>query len=102
MESAAGLQRLSLQTLNSKISNAVIVGIVIRSQGVRTFTGKKDNTEKGVWNFTIRDSITDYINCTFWGSDGFINHMAQKFLVGDVGKIFYLFKTVRFVNNSFY
>lgn len=86
MEEVAGLQRLTLRTLNIKIVNAVIVGVIIRSAEVRVFTGKKDNNEKGVWNLTIRDSITDYINVTCWGNSGYINHLYSKFQVGDVGK----------------
>ena len=41
--------------------------------------------EKGVWNFTIRDSPHDLINAAYWGSSNFINKICQDFNIGDVG-----------------
>lgn len=35
--------------------------------------------------FTVRDSPTDYVNVTCWGSGSFIKDVAQSFKINDIG-----------------
>lgn len=42
--------------------------------------------ERSVLSFTLRDSPEDYINISCWGRKSFIDDLARKFKIGDVGK----------------
>ena len=44
---------------------------------------------RAVWNFTIRDSVQDFINATVWGSVEYINKLFTAYSVGSVGKLTY-------------
>ncbi|XP_048509838.1 meiosis-specific with OB domain-containing protein [Athalia rosae] len=83
----AGVQRLTLNSLQPEIKNALIVGIIISKQGVKTFQSKNTsyNTgERGVWNFTIRDSEVDFANVTVWGSSEYVEGLFVNFRIGHV------------------
>lgn len=43
-------------------------------------------SQRGVWNFTFRDSEADFINVTVWGSPAFIESCTDEFHVGSVGE----------------
>lgn len=45
-----------------------------------------DNSEKSVWSFTLRDSPSDFLNVTVWGSVDYIKNLNESHRVGDVGK----------------
>lgn len=87
--STVGVQRLSLCNLHTKITNSLIVGVIIAKQPYRIFPDKKNEGERGVWNFTLRDSVTDYINVTCWGKAAYVMFLDKTFLVGDVGRSFF-------------
>ncbi|XP_052741693.1 meiosis-specific with OB domain-containing protein isoform X2 [Bicyclus anynana] len=84
----AGVRKVCLNSLNIKIDNALIVGIIIAKNSPRTIGQKKKNGEsRGVMSFTLRDSIIDTINANVWGSEYFVITFYERFLVGDVVSI---------------
>ncbi|XP_014242888.2 meiosis-specific with OB domain-containing protein [Cimex lectularius] len=82
--SAAGVKKMTLSTLTPTSVNFFIVGVIIAKRNPKTFISKKDGTERGVWGFTFRDSPTDYINVTAWGSPSYTEYLASSFRTGDV------------------
>lgn len=82
------LQRVNLRNLNPNLTNILIVGIIIGKQRPRKFLDKKAPVEfyKGVWNFTLRDSVQDYINVTYWETSEVIFQKNDQFHTGDVGE----------------
>lgn len=96
-----GLQKVSLRELHPSISNALLVGIIIGKQRPRIFASKKNtqNETRAVWNFTLRDSIRDYVNVTCWGGNVPINHLSDESHIGDVVEIFKPRIEIRKVND---
>lgn len=41
---------------------------------------------RAVWNFTLRDTIDDFINVTVWGSVDYINKLFTTFHIGSIGE----------------
>lgn len=82
------LKRVSLKDLNPNLYNVLIVGIIIGKTRPRKFLDTKTSVEtyKAVWNFTLRDSKQDYINCAYWGASETIFNVNERFRTGDVGK----------------
>nr|XP_022905749.1 meiosis-specific with OB domain-containing protein [Onthophagus taurus] len=87
--SSIALRRLMIQQLEPDLNNVLIIGIIIAKQRPRKFTstGKDGISERGVWNFTLRDTPRDYINCTFWGQGEEIWKLAEAFQIGDVVEV---------------
>lgn len=86
----AGVQKVRLNNLNISLKNALIVGIVIAKNSPRTIGHKKKNGDsRGVTSFTMRDSEVDTINVDVWGSEYFILTFYERFLVGDVGNLYF-------------
>ncbi|XP_057666084.1 meiosis-specific with OB domain-containing protein [Diorhabda carinulata] len=86
-EHVVAVQRATLKDLNPYLTNILIVGAIIGKQKPRKFTDAKLNVHgvlRAVWNFTLRDSVKDYINVTYWGSAEVIFQANDKFNVGDV------------------
>lgn len=84
--STVGVQRICLKNLHTRITNSLIVGVIIAKQNHRIFQDKKQHNNRGVWNFTLRDSVNDYINITCWGTEEFVTFLSKNYHVGDVGK----------------
>ncbi|KAJ9578527.1 hypothetical protein L9F63_005256 [Diploptera punctata] len=83
----AGVTRLPIAALGENMPNVLIVGIIIAKQSIRLFNSKQSTSsesQRAVWNFTIRDSPYDLINSTFWGSKDYIINLADKFHIGDI------------------
>lgn len=80
-------QRVKLRELNPNISNILLIGIIIGKSRPKKFRDEKASvpTFKAVWTFTIRDSIRDYINASYWGASETIFHANDKFKTGDIG-----------------
>lgn len=85
-QSTVGVQRITLRNIHTHLTNSVIVGVIIAKQQHRVFPSKKEGPDRGVWNFTLRDSEIDYINVTCWGSAEYAQHLDMSFTVGDVGE----------------
>ena len=43
-------------------------------------------TERYSLGFTLRDSPTDFVNVTCWGTETFIMGIAKSFKLNDIGK----------------
>lgn len=86
---SVALQRTTLENLSPTLSNVLIVGIIIGKQKPRKYLDTKSPVAglyRAVWNFTLRDSVRDYINVTYWGSTEVIFQVNDKFHTRDVGK----------------
>lgn len=81
-------QRINIRNLDPNLDNVLVVGIVIGKQRPKKFvdTNAAVEAQRGVWNFTIRDSPQDYINVTYWGSSEAVFQANDKFYTGDIGK----------------
>lgn len=108
MASHMGVRRVALADICPGLDDTLIVGIIIASQSAKMINSKKgkkshngfhdcssvlsfcfyveDMSQRGVWNFTLRDSPADHVNVTVWGSPAFIESCVEEFHVGDVGK----------------
>lgn len=82
------LQRIPLREINPNLSNILVVAIIVGKTRPRKFLDTKVHvqTYRAVWNLTLRDSIRDYINCTYWGASETIFQADERFRTGDVGK----------------
>lgn len=43
-------------------------------------------SERFLVNFTLRDSVTAFVNVTCWGSENYIKDLCAGFCIGDIGK----------------
>ncbi|KAL0272009.1 UNVERIFIED_CONTAM: hypothetical protein PYX00_005147 [Menopon gallinae] len=84
---STGVRKLAIGALSPDVNNSLVIGVIIAKQGLRTFISKKDGEERGVWNFTLRDSPVDTINVTFWGSAEGASRTSEIFNIGDVGTV---------------
>lgn len=94
------VRKVSLRSITPEMSNVFLIGIIIAKQIPRTFDSSE--RKRGVWNFTFRDSVRDYINVTFWGDASTVIQMNIKFQIGDIGSYklplgnTYLYKSISF------
>ena len=82
------------------------MGLVLTKQAIRSFPDKKSRevtyensnmvsfsdpgSDRYKFSFTLRDSQSDYINATCWGSEQQINKMFQTFRINDISKDLFL------------
>lgn len=61
---------------------------------------------RAVWNFTLRDSVSDFINVTVWGAVDYVNTLFTTFTIGSVGRyfviIFYSVSSIGLENHQSY
>lgn len=79
-----GLQKFKLRNLIPDVSNALIIGIIIGKRQARILANA--NSTRAVWNCTLRDSLYDYINLTYWGAEDLICPLSEEFQIGDISK----------------
>ncbi|XP_070580166.1 meiosis-specific with OB domain-containing protein-like isoform X2 [Ptychodera flava] len=83
VSTAAG--RNSIREISPGIPNVALVGIVLTKQSVRSFPSKKNpGTFTFLFSFTLRDSPSEFINATCWGSENHIVELSRSFKIGDV------------------
>ncbi|XP_008206600.1 meiosis-specific with OB domain-containing protein [Nasonia vitripennis] len=86
----ANVSRQPICSLQPGMQNTVIIGVIIRSQNSKMIdpTRARYNTgSRAVWNFTLRDSIEDFINVTVWGAVDYINKLFTTFTIGSVVEV---------------
>ncbi|GAB1864364.1 Meiosis-specific with OB domain-containing protein isoform X1 [Camponotus japonicus] len=84
------LYRQEIKSLQEGIPNTFIIGIIIHSANVKTFTAtqaKFNRGERSVWTFTLRDTEEDFINVTVWGSTEFVKKISSTFNIGSVVEV---------------
>ncbi|XP_072397661.1 meiosis-specific with OB domain-containing protein [Diabrotica undecimpunctata] len=84
------LRKTRLIDLNPNLTNILIVGVIIKKDKPRRFKDSSSCVEgmfRAVWNFTLRDSLKDYINVTYWGSSEAIYQVNNVFRTGDVVEV---------------
>ncbi|KAE8741411.1 hypothetical protein FOCC_FOCC013051 [Frankliniella occidentalis] len=69
MTAHVGVRRMALAEICAGLDDSLIV----------------DLSQRGVWNFTFRDSEADFANVAVWGSPTYIGNCAEQFHIGDVG-----------------
>ncbi|XP_065833454.1 meiosis-specific with OB domain-containing protein-like [Oscarella lobularis] len=80
--------RISIRDLSPSLPNCTVVGLVLAKEAPRSFPDKKNPGQfRCLLAFTIRDSSTDYINVTLWGSQGFVERTSSTFRINDVVQI---------------
>ncbi|XP_065342632.1 meiosis-specific with OB domain-containing protein isoform X1 [Cloeon dipterum] len=90
---AAGVAKYNISKLSSHLTNIVVVGVIIARQQPRVFGNKKcpngqSSTDRAVFNLTLRDSPSDCINVSRWGTVSAIGQEAENFHIGDIVEIF--------------
>ncbi|KAJ8952495.1 hypothetical protein NQ318_003291, partial [Aromia moschata] len=100
-DTSVALQKINIRGLDPNLENVLIVGVIIAKQRPKKFLDTKAAVEtyKAVWNFTIRDSIQDYINVTYWSSSEAVFQANDKFHTGDVVEVINPKITVRKIND---
>jgi hypothetical protein len=89
MERETNEQSLSINQLQPHLSNTVVIGLVINKQSVQSFPDKRNpGSTRYKMTFSIRDTPTEYINVTCWGSKAYISGISQMFKMYDVVKIY--------------
>ncbi|XP_019850370.1 PREDICTED: meiosis-specific with OB domain-containing protein-like [Amphimedon queenslandica] len=78
----------NIRHLQPHLSNTAVIGLVINKQAIHSFPDKKN---PGAYRyksaFTIRDSPSDYINVTCWGSEAYISSLSSSFKIYDIIEI---------------
>nr|XP_031542950.1 meiosis-specific with OB domain-containing protein isoform X3 [Vicugna pacos] len=86
----------ALSGLHPNMANLKIIGIVIGKTDVKGFPDRKNiGSERYTFSFTIRDSVTHFVNATSWGNRDYIRSLSDSFRVGECGwraKILYNFR----------
>lgn len=83
--------KTTLKNISPNTENALLVGVIIAKQRPRKFQDSNPGSngkDRGVWNFTLRDSPNDWINATLWAPSDYVFHLDTKFQIGDVGEFF--------------
>ncbi|KAF0712069.1 meiosis-specific with OB domain-containing protein, partial [Aphis craccivora] len=70
-----GVTRLKLNSIFPGTINILVVGIIIVKQHPKVIISKKENKEKSVFSFTIRDSPEDVVNISMWGSNDYTRRL---------------------------
>uniref|UniRef100_A0A3Q2QS81 Meiosis specific with OB-fold n=1 Tax=Fundulus heteroclitus TaxID=8078 RepID=A0A3Q2QS81_FUNHE len=61
-----------------------VLGVIIGKTDVRSFPDRKNvEINRFTFGFTIRDSPDFFINVTAWGTEAYINGLADSFSIGD-------------------
>ncbi|NXH09578.1 MEIOB protein, partial [Bucco capensis] len=61
-----------------------VIGVVIGKTDVRGFPDRKNiGSERYTFSFTLRDSPTDFINVSSWGTEEYVRSLSESFRVGD-------------------
>ncbi|XP_033119046.1 meiosis-specific with OB domain-containing protein-like [Anneissia japonica] len=77
--------RTFIADLAPHLPNVVLFGVVLSKQSPRSVVSRKyPNTQRYVFSFVLRDSVTDFINISCWGAGGFIKELANSFKIADI------------------
>nr|XP_055032137.1 meiosis-specific with OB domain-containing protein isoform X3 [Misgurnus anguillicaudatus] len=70
--------------LNVNITHAKVVGVIIWKTDSRGFPDRKNvGSERFTFSFTLKDSPTDFINLSAWGTEEYIHGLSSHFQIGD-------------------
>ncbi|NXP53585.1 MEIOB protein, partial [Heliornis fulica] len=75
---------VALSDLHPNLAHPNVIGVVIGKTDVRGFPDrKKIGSERYTFSFTIRDSLTCFINVNSWGREEYVRSLSESFRVGD-------------------
>ncbi|XP_035987996.1 meiosis-specific with OB domain-containing protein [Fundulus heteroclitus] len=75
---------ISISELHPNFSHPKVLGVIIGKTDVRSFPDRKNvEINRFTFGFTIRDSPDFFINVTAWGTEAYINGLADSFSIGD-------------------
>ncbi|KAM9773094.1 meiosis-specific with OB domain-containing protein [Syngnathus typhle] len=81
----AAMNYICISELDPKLSNLMVVGIIIGKTDIKHSPARKDaRVDRLLFGFTIKDSPDFFINVLALGSDGYINTMSNSYNIGDV------------------
>ncbi|KAK7593096.1 hypothetical protein V9T40_007848 [Parthenolecanium corni] len=80
--------------------NLFLQGIIVRTQEAKIIRMKRDNNERCVWSFTLRDSPQDLINVSAWGTPMFIQEIASKWKINDIVDLLNVKVVIRRISNN--
>ncbi|XP_051523601.1 meiosis-specific with OB domain-containing protein isoform X2 [Myxocyprinus asiaticus] len=73
-----------ISALNTNITHAKVVGVIIGKTDSRGFPDRKNaGSERFTFSFTIKDSPEDLINVSAWGNEEYIQGLSSRFQIGD-------------------
>ncbi|XP_055032752.2 meiosis-specific with OB domain-containing protein isoform X3 [Misgurnus anguillicaudatus] len=85
MKKTAQMQNcVPISGLNVNITHAKVVGVIIGKTDSRGFPDRKNvGSERFTFSFTLKDSPTDFINVSAWGTEEYIHGLSSHFQIGD-------------------
>ncbi|KAM6951565.1 meiosis-specific with OB domain-containing protein [Aplochiton taeniatus] len=81
---AAPQNFVAISDLHPNTSHPRVAGVIIGKTDVKSFPDRKNvGFDRFTFSFTIKDSPEYFINVSSWGTDGYVNGLANSFSIGD-------------------
>ncbi|XP_060642541.2 meiosis-specific with OB domain-containing protein [Anolis sagrei] len=75
---------VAVSDLHPNLTRPNIIGVVIGKTDAKGFPDRKNiGSERYIFNFTVRDSPSYFINVNSWGREDYIKSLSDSFRVGD-------------------
>ncbi|KAH8875872.1 Meiosis-specific with OB domain-containing protein [Schistosoma japonicum] len=76
---------INIRNISEKHTKVSLLGVIIQKQSVKRCSTNISGTScsQGVLGFTLRDSICDWINGSYWGALSNVRSVASQFNIGD-------------------
>nr|XP_008115010.1 PREDICTED: meiosis-specific with OB domain-containing protein isoform X2 [Anolis carolinensis] len=75
---------VAVSDLHPNLARPNIIGVVIGKTDAKGFPDRKNiGSERYIFNFTVRDSPSYFINVNSWGREDYIKSLSDSFRVGD-------------------
>lgn len=84
-----GADAIAIKDISNAQMKFSIIGIIIHKIAIRRFIKMVESRKHlhAVLTFTIRDSLFDWINCSYWGSLANVSSVASNYFIGKSTKI---------------
>lgn len=86
------LPDVCLKDLNVGLVDFRVCGIIISKESAKAVSSKNfisnSTSERGVFTFTIRDSVEDFLNVSYWGKVQFVEDIDSSFPIGSAVTIY--------------
>ncbi|CAH8555527.1 unnamed protein product [Heterobilharzia americana] len=79
------VKTIAIRNITEKDSKINVLGVVLQKQSVRRCTSNilGSTGSQAVLGFTLRDSASDWINGSYWGTFSNVSYIASQFTIGD-------------------
>nr|CAH8848546.1 unnamed protein product [Trichobilharzia regenti] len=80
----------AISNISENESRINVVGVVLHKLAIRRCKSNlsASKSRQAVLGFTLRDSATDWVNVSYWGTFSNANHVSSQFSIGDCIVIF--------------